>query len=54
MKTNKIDGRAEGNSQNEDDAGMASYMWTVPDVITPQKCVLRLRYNMTTDDYPSR
>jgi len=31
----------------------ATYVWTVPEFKSPQKCVIRIRYNISTEDYPS-
>jgi len=31
----------------------AHYLWTIPDELANKRCVVRLRYNMSTMDYPS-
>lgn len=31
----------------------ATYVWNVPEFKSPQKCVIRIRYNISTEDYPS-
>jgi hypothetical protein len=36
-----------------DTAIAARYWWTVPEDASGQKCVIRVRYNMSTDNYPA-
>lgn len=34
-------------------ADYATYIWKVPEFKTAQKCVIRIRYNISTEDYPA-
>ena len=40
-----------GNSDNND---FATYKWELPYLEEEQECVMRMRYNISTDDYPEQ